>query len=96
MRITKNVIKRKFEILASLLNWNITDYDNMDVPYYYVNHNSAYGGYRIDYRIKDGHGESWFDGDSRRRSAREMYCYICGMIAVIDDLKRKGLLDESR
>ena len=96
MRITKNVIKRKFEILASLLNWNITDYDNMDVPYYKIDHNSAYGGYRIDYRLKGGYGESWFDGDSRRRSAREMYCYICGMIAVIDDLKRKGLLDESR
>ena len=96
MRITKNVIKRKFEILASLLNWNITDYNNMDAPYYTINHNSAYGGYRIDYRLKGSHGESWFDGDSRRRSAREMYCYLCGMIAVVDELKRKGLLDESR
>ena len=88
MRITKTVIGKKFELLARELNWNITDYNNLAVPYYKIDHNSVYGGYRLDYRVKGGHGESWFAHDSQRRSAREMYSYLCGMLAMVDELKR--------
>ena len=58
-----------------------------------LKHNSAYGGYRIDYRMIDSTGEDWVGG-SERMSAREMKCFMRGMQTALQLLRDEGKLKD--
>ena len=92
-RVTKKVLRNRFEWLAKDFNWNYNNYDDMSTKHYMLDHNSAYGGYRIDYRMIDSTGEDWLAG-SDRMSAREMKCFMRGMQTALQLLRDEGKLKD--
>ena len=92
-RVTKKVLRNKFEWLAKDFNWNYNNYDDKTTKYYMLDHNSVYGGYRIDYRMIGSTGEDWLAGPDRM-SAREMKCFMRGMSTALQLLRDEGKLKE--
>jgi len=87
MRITKGYLTELFHRMCKMLDiptsatfdTNTRKYSN---DFAKLDHNSIYGGYRIDI-IHTGTGESFFDGSGTRYTGREMEAYLRGMESVL-------------
>lgn len=81
MRITKAVVRARFERVAKILGWNIEAYRDgkAQIGAAVLDHAACYGGYRLNYIVNEDGGEDWMFGRMERRSGAEMVAYLAGL-----------------
>lgn len=83
-RITKNSVKRAFYIftkeagIPTSAKWLKTKRE-YSKRFLKLDYNSHYGGWRMDW-VNKNTSESFFQSTSARRSTKEMYNYLWGLI----------------
>jgi hypothetical protein len=102
MATTKKDVQRLFETFCEVYNLKTSATTRQDNPaqkdfysneFIKLDYNPIYGGYRLDV-VQTGTGERFFDNASRM-SAKEMVCYLRGLLAAKHKYRFDGITNNT-